>query len=1208
MKRARESSMRKPAIVSGIAVLTFLSCLAAYGSTGQFQLAPQYPAGFDPLSQNPWVVATADFNGDGRPDLAILRNGGSEVSILLGNSDGTFQPPVNYQTDYVSGGILIADLNGDGYLDLVIFCGGVFFHGEDGTVEIFLGNGDGTFRPRVDYPLGASPDSWVLGDFNGDGAIDIAVASNLVLQTPVTFRVLLNAGDGTFPTSVEGQGTVGSILAAGDFNGDGKTDLVVGNTQYDSNGQLTQSTVSVLPGNGDGTFQSALSLSMISIAPITSVTTDFNGDGHLDVALLGSPQAGGTVISVLLGTGSGTFGESTDHTVSGHFPFITNLAAADVDGDGHLDLAWANYYENDVIILHGDGKGGFSSPSSYLAHAATGLVAADVNGDGRPDLSVIDYDGNAITELLNAAKGFPNEVYAAGNQPIGVAIGDVNGDGKADVVVVSGTLNSVENAPDNTVSVLLGNGDGSFQPRAFYATGPFPFAVAVGDLNGDGKADVVVTNLGDNTVSVFLSGSNGKLQGRVDYPAGNGPSSVVIGDFNADGKPDLAVCDFADNTVSVLLGNGDGTFRPRVTYATDPAPINLAIGDFNGDGKLDLATANNLAFVQNAGFAAGTVSVLLGNGDGTFGSHVESNIGGALWAIATGDLNGDKKDDIIVSYGYQICNEFTCDSSSGIGVLVSRGDGTFNTVVSYPSNLGPSKIAVADFNGDGKPDLAVANGDFAVDGISHGNTVSIFYGRGDATFRPKADYGVGLGSYALAIGDLNGDHKPDLAVVAAGAGKIFPLLNAATATQFVLTTAAANGTLIQATSAGPEGCGSSCSYDSGTIVNLQSGTAVTWTGDCTGNGGCVVDMTADHMVGDTIPTSPNYNLNLNIGGNGVGSVQDQSYLGHVCNTSCVITVPPETVLALGAAAIPGNVLGSWSAPECGKHIDCYVTMTSDMTITATFNLPSGFHQLTVTGVGGSGSITSSPGGINCSIDPYSGASGACEAGFSGSAPVTLSFSPGTDYVLTGWSGGGCSGTGNCVLTLSSNQTVTANIAPVPDFSWNVSSFSPDPVSAGQTATTTLSLNQINGFSGSVSLACAVAPSPQLAPVCSLNPASLDSNNTTTTVTVTTTAPTSAAMRSVSGGANLMMALVLPASFAFLSGMLIRKRRGVSLLLTLLFSTLLASTLLQLACGGSNTQSTTGGGRPGTPPGNYTITITGTSGSLQHSASVSLIVQ
>jgi uncharacterized protein (DUF2141 family) len=374
-----------------------------------------------------------------------------------------------------------------------------------------------------------------------------------------------------YPTGIHS-----SSVAIGDLNGDGLLDLAVTNIgELDDFGLPTSTgTVSVLLGTGNGTFSAATPYST-GLLPLSVAIADLNGDGKLDltVANYGHPVSGGGAISVFLGNGNGTFPAATSYPTLATGP--QSVAIGDLNGDGKLDLAVA-YASSKYSVFLGSGDGSFNQLNAVAVSPGTknfGSVAiGDLTGDGKPDLALTDF-GNSL-----------------------------GGTG-------AGT----------TVSVLPGNGNGTFGSPTTLTTGTNPSSVAIGDLNGDGRLDLVVANAGSNTVSVFLGNGAGFQQ--TQYPTGTNPESVAIGDLNGDGRLDLAVANFDSNTVSVLLGNGDGSFQAQTQYATGTNPASVAIRDLNGDGRLDLAVAN---------YGSNNVTVLLND----IAPTITSNGGGDTATIS----------------------------------------------------------------------------------------------------------------------------------------------------------------------------------------------------------------------------------------------------------------------------------------------------------------------------------------------------------------------------------------------------------------------------------------------------------------------------------------------------------------------------------------------------------------------------------------------
>ena len=1093
-------------------------------------------------SNNYTSLGSADFNGDGVPDLVAL-SGGSVV-IFLGNGDGTFQPPATVMASGVYFSFLaVADMNVDGKADLI----GLSTSYSAGAT-VLLGNGDGTFQPGLNGPGtgNANPMAFSVGDFNGDGKPDVA----MVYWTAVALQ--LGNGDGSLQTGIVSNlsFTPGSFALAGDFNGDGKLDIAyVG---------YVSSFVYLAFGNGDGTFQFGGYEFGASFATDgyqgTVVQGDFNGDGKPDFAVSNNNTS---TVNVFLGgqfsglnisathAGNFTVGQTGVYQIAIQNPAFarTNgsvtvtdtlpagLTATSISGSGWTcTLSTLTCTRSDALgnnasyptITIAVNVAGSLSPSTIINRASvssggivntaadptrivvatmttltvspnpsslgqtvtmTATVSAGTTGavlfsDGDTPLGtatltggtasfstnllasgqrllVATYAGdstrapstsNIILQTVNAspASGFGTGAnFTTGAGPWAIAVGDFNRDGIADLVTANSTA--------GTISVLPGNGDGTFGSHRDYTVGMKPVAVVTGDFNNDGKTDIAAANQADNNVSILLGNGDGTFQPALNYATGKGPVALAAGDLNGDGRADLVVANGSDGTLTLLFGNGDGTFNAAAGPLAANSPNSVAIGDVNRDGKADIVY----------GSYAGAY-VLLGNGDGTFQSYVYSNAN-SVNALTMGDLNADGKTDLM-----------TADGNNGLDVLLGNGDGTFQPYVHYATGNPSGSVVCADVNGDGKLDVIVVN--------NVGNTIAVLLGNGDGTVQASISYSVGSSPRAAVAGDFNGDGRTDLAVANLQGNNVSVLLGVLTpvlgVTSFHVDPfgVGQNGAAYNITvlNHGPGATSGTVTVTDTLPVGLIA-TSIAGTG-----WGCTL-ATLSCTRSDSLAFTASYpvitvtvNVTLNMPGSVINQVSVSGGGGVAANA-----LDPTAVVTLGSIVITANapgisvvvdgmvyaapagfnwapgsvhpvsvaspqgsagtrfVFANWS--DAGAQSHTIVAPNSTATYTTTFTA----QYLLTTGVspGGEGSIAVSP----SSGDGY----------YASGTSVQIAATPASGYRFSTFSGDLTGGTNPQNVVMSAPRTITANFAPLATLTitkTHSGSFSPGENGASYTIT------------------------------------------------------------------------------------------------------------------------------------------------------------
>jgi hypothetical protein len=700
------------------------------------------PAAFG-LAAAPQAVATGHFEGNSAPLDVVSANADGTLSVFLGQGNGTLQNPITLHVGGSPTAVAVGDLLGNGVQDVVTA-------NSNGTVNVVLSNGNGTFAAPTSFAVGATPVGLALADFNGDGKLDVVTANG-----NGTLSFLAGNGHGGFaaPVTAATASDTFTSVAVGDFNRDGKADVVAGTTTG----------LDVLLGNGNGTFTLKQTVSFARTIDgfvfnngVSSVAVgNFQGHGNEDVV---ADSAGG--LSILLGNGNGTVGSRVGLNAGP----VGSFVIGDFTGDGKQDIVTSNVagYATppSISLLAGNGNGTFAATVTQDASvAANGLAAGDFNGDGKLDLAYASATGgNIVGTLLNAGGGTfaMTPAVATSVAPTALAAADFTGNGRQDLVVM-GEFNDLQ--------VLLSNGDGTFRAGPTLSDSAGPLAVTVGDFTGNGKQDIAVGNF-DGSIDVFLGNGNGTFQAPKVFNIGsnNIVQSLVTGDFNHDGKADLAVTTNATTTggasqVVVLLSNGNGTFRKSAAVNVGTDAEGLAAADFNGDGNLDLVTTDFLP----GGLR--DVEVLLGNGNGTFKAPVVTPTGFSPTSVAVGDFNGDGKADLV------LVDYFSVDNV--VLVMTSNGNGTFNKplVTKFTAQLGISAPVVGDFFGDGKQSVAVSTGV---------GSVTVLRGNGDGTFQaPNVSLAGSHGTQpsGLVAGDFLGNGKLDLASSNLSTGDVSVLVN-----------------------------------------------------------------------------------------------------------------------------------------------------------------------------------------------------------------------------------------------------------------------------------------------------------------------------------------------------------------------------------------------------------------------------------------------
>jgi hypothetical protein len=560
--------------------------------------------------------------------------------------------------------------------------------------------------------------------------------------------VLLGRGDGTFISQIRSPAIDHPVsLAPGDFNGDGVTDLAVVSAITDvPHGEPSPGRLFVLTGGGDGAFVVASS-TYTGFSPISVVAEDVDGDGALDLAVAnwsggfteGSVDIPPGEVHLFLGRADGSF---ADEPLSRDDHPI-HLASGDFNGDGQADLVVAASGPGTLSVLTNQGDGTFSPASSLTLGVISDLSVGDFDHDGRLDLAVL-ADGTAfiLAGLGDGTFRLP-PVFPLSGELNWVTMGDFNGDGRPDVITskfYSGEL-----------SFLPGLGDGRFGEATPLGAVPCPVSFDSVDMNNDGALDLLVGSACPNAVFVLpgdgLGGFDLQTQGN---PFVGIPVSLKVGDFDNNGRVDLAYLN--SGAVAILLGLGDGSFGPEVRYPVGPLPYVLAIGDFNNDGSEDLAVANERVL---------EITVLLGHGNGQFTLLGRYPVGIFPVDLAVGDLDGDGHPDLVIAGG---------SSSTNSGILWGRQEGAFDPQMSILPTNGPARaVAVADMDSDGHLDVVVKSWST--------KAFSVFAGGGDRTFQPERRFLTLVRPGQMFISDVDSDRRPDVVFVESSGDSLAVLLN-----------------------------------------------------------------------------------------------------------------------------------------------------------------------------------------------------------------------------------------------------------------------------------------------------------------------------------------------------------------------------------------------------------------------------------------------
>jgi hypothetical protein len=531
-------------------------------------------------------IAAGDINGDGKPEIVNVNCNDNSLAVYVNNGDGTFQTAVNYPAalDATGGAsapvdpvaVTIADVNGDGKGDVISS------NDDSSDVTILLSNGDGTLQPpTIGFAVAGYPHTpAIVADFNGDGLPDIMVTDN-----EYSFVYLKGYGDGTFRAAVDYYSPIldnnyayGSGLASGDFNGDGVPDFVIGNYDYAS-----QSTtgITVFLSRPDGSLQPAVNYGSGGYLNYVAVA-DFNQDGKLDIA---ATNASTGVVQIFNGVGDGTFTVGSTFATDTSATYPQGLVAGDFNHDGYPDLAVQNGNGQNVGILINDGTGNFMPPVTYplsVNYSYLGIATADLNADNKLDLVVPLNNGSAVAILLGNGDGTfqPETDLATQSYPGGVAIADLNGDGKLDLAMTIDLYGS------SGIEVALGNGDGTFQTPVQYLASlqntnwdsPYPTYIQAADIDGDGKTDLVYVNSEYATVGVLFGLGDGTFYDPVEYPSGGYAWGLVVADVNGDGAPDVVTSGDDFSGVTVLLNANGSATHANYTVSASPTTQTVTAG------------------------------------------------------------------------------------------------------------------------------------------------------------------------------------------------------------------------------------------------------------------------------------------------------------------------------------------------------------------------------------------------------------------------------------------------------------------------------------------------------------------------------------------------------------------------------------------------------------------------------------------------------